>query len=281
MSASTTRAPSSWRRPTHASAASLASVSRPSPRTGARRRSPTTSPSRRGSGTGPPGEHRPQRRSVRDRAGEGADRVERRAQRVDAVDRDRPEPCLQPDELARGGGQPDRAARVRADPQVAEPGRDRRGVPAGRAAGRPARAGRGCEPCRRTRSCPRTPQANSARFAFPRIVTPASSARWTTVAWRVGTWSAYTREPYVVRIPAVSIRSLTTRVRPASGPADAPSSGSSSHVIPAFQRSSGALTPGSARRRRPRCARRGSRAPTPRRGSRRDGRHRRPPGAPG
>ena len=40
----------------------------------------------------------------------------------------------------------------------------------------------------------------------------------------------------------MSIRSLTTRVRPASGPEDAPSSGSSSQVIPAFQRSSGALT---------------------------------------
>ena len=99
-----------------------------------------------------PGEHRPERRGIRDGAGERADRVERRAQRVDAVDRDRPEPCLQPDELARGGGQPDRAARVRADPEVAEAGRDRRGVPARRAARRPARAGRGCARCRSTRS---------------------------------------------------------------------------------------------------------------------------------
>ena len=57
---STTRAPSDSSRPTHASAASLASVSRPSARFGALRRRPTVSPSRRGSGTRATGEHRPE-----------------------------------------------------------------------------------------------------------------------------------------------------------------------------------------------------------------------------
>ena len=38
--------------------------------------------------------------------------------------------------------------------------------------------------------CPSTPHANSTRFAFPTTTAPAASARWTTVACRVGTWSA-------------------------------------------------------------------------------------------
>ena len=37
---------------------------------------------------------------------------------------------------------------------------------------------------------PSTPQANSARFAFPTTAAPASSTRSTTIAWRSGTWSA-------------------------------------------------------------------------------------------
>ena len=52
MRASTTRAPSRSRSATQASAASLRSVSRPSPIPGGWRRSPTVSPSRRGAGTG-------------------------------------------------------------------------------------------------------------------------------------------------------------------------------------------------------------------------------------
>ncbi len=37
---------------------------------------------------------------------------------------------------------------------------------------------------------PSTPQANSARLALPTIRAPASSARWTAVAWVSGTCSA-------------------------------------------------------------------------------------------
>ena len=43
---------------------------------------------------------------------------------------------LQPDGAARGRGKPDRAAGVRADPEVDEPGGERRGVAGARAAGR-------------------------------------------------------------------------------------------------------------------------------------------------
>ena len=37
---------------------------------------------------------------------------------------------------------------------------------------------------------PRTPHANSGKLPFPTMVAPASRARCTTLAWRVGTWSA-------------------------------------------------------------------------------------------
>ena len=54
LAISTTRAPSRSRSATQSSAASLDSVSRPSPISGARRRRPTVSPSSRGSGTARP-----------------------------------------------------------------------------------------------------------------------------------------------------------------------------------------------------------------------------------
>ena len=86
-----------------------------------------------------PRQHRPERGDVRDRARHRADRVERRAEREDAVRRDQPPPRLEPDDVAGSGGQPDRAAGVGAEREIAETGSQRRGVAARGAAGRPSR----------------------------------------------------------------------------------------------------------------------------------------------
>ena len=195
ISASTTRAPRASRRSTHASAASLASVSRPSARFGARRRRPIVRPARPRLGHRPSGQHRPERGDVGDRPPERPDGVEGGAEREHAVDRDVPVPRLEPDDLARGGREPDRAAGVGADPEVAQARRDRRGVPARRPAGRPPRPGPGCAPSRTTRSRRAPPRRTRRGSPCRRTAAPASSTRSTTLALRSGTWSAYTREP--------------------------------------------------------------------------------------
>ncbi len=61
------------------------------------------------------------------------------------------------------------------------------------------------------------PYANSCRFAFPTFAYPAASSRLTAGAVDEGTWSANTAEPYVVRTPAVSNRSLTASRMPGPG----------------------------------------------------------------
>ena len=136
---STTRAPSRSRSCTHASAASLVSVARPSPIPGGRRSRPTVRPSSRGSGTGSPVEDRPEQRHVGNRAGHRPDGVERRAERKDALHRDPAPLRLQPDDAARGRRQPDRAPGVGAQSEVAEARRERRGAAGARAAGRTTR----------------------------------------------------------------------------------------------------------------------------------------------
>ena len=140
--ASTTRAPSDSSRSTHASAASLASVSRPSARLGARRRRPTVRPASRGSGTSRPVRTDQRVAASRTVRAIGPTVSKRRAEREDAVDRDGAEPGLQADDLARGRRKPHRAARVRPEPELAEARGDRGRVPARRAAGRPARPSR-------------------------------------------------------------------------------------------------------------------------------------------
>jgi hypothetical protein len=50
------------------------------------------------------------------------------------------------------------------------------------------------------------------------MMAPAASSVRTTRAVRDGTWSPKIEEPYVVRMPAVSNRSLTASGTPASGP---------------------------------------------------------------
>ena len=133
---STTRAPSRSRSATQASAASLDSVSRPSPISGARRRSPTVSPSSRGSGTARPDSTDQSRATSSTLRAHRPDRVERRDEREDAVDRQVAPARLQAHRPARGRRQPDRAAGVRAETEVDEPGGERRRVPGRRAAGR-------------------------------------------------------------------------------------------------------------------------------------------------
>src|SRR5919107_1814874 len=86
------------------------------------------------------------------------------------------------------------------------------------------------------------PHANSCRFAFPRLAYPAASRRATAGAVVSGTCWANTFEPYVVRTPAVSNRSLTASRAPEPTPA---SGGVSVMKIPA------ALMPRPARRLRP------------------------------
>ena len=85
------------------------------------------------------GEHRPHERDVRDARRHRPDRVERGTEREHAVDRDATPGGLEPDDAAARRRQPNRAARVGAEAEVAEPGGERRGVAARRAAGRTPR----------------------------------------------------------------------------------------------------------------------------------------------
>src|SRR4051812_5273838 len=54
-----------------------------------------------------------------------------------------------------------------------------------------------------------TPHANSCRLVFPTLTYPPASRSATAGAVASGTWSAKIADPYVVRTPAVSKRSLT------------------------------------------------------------------------
>jgi hypothetical protein len=61
------------------------------------------------------------------------------------------------------------------------------------------------------------PQANSCVSVLPTTIAPASRARATTHASAFGTCPEKMLDPYVVRTPAVSNRSLTASVSPSSG----------------------------------------------------------------
>ena len=80
-------------------------------------------------------QHRPEQRDVLDAPPHRPDRVERRDEREDAVERQVAPARLQAHRPARGRRQPDRAAGVRSEPEVDEPGGERRRVPGRRAAG--------------------------------------------------------------------------------------------------------------------------------------------------
>ena len=66
------------------------------------------------------------------------------------------------------------------------------------------------------------PAANSGVLVLPTTTAPAARRRRTTSASSSGTWSAYSRQPYVVRSPATGVMSLIPTGTPASGPASSP-----------------------------------------------------------
>src|SRR5215467_11037732 len=63
------------------------------------------------------------------------------------------------------------------------------------------------------------PAPNSGVFDLPMTMPPLRSMRSTTGCDLAGTWLAKIGEPYVVRTPATSVRSLIETGRPASQPA--------------------------------------------------------------
>ena len=100
------------------------------------------SPARRGSGTGSPvsTDHMSATSATFVAIGPTVSNVVQSG--IDAVDRYAPPARLQPDDAAARRGQPDRAAGIGAEAELAEPGRERRRVAARRAAGRaPRQAG--------------------------------------------------------------------------------------------------------------------------------------------
>ncbi len=186
---STTRAPSRSRSAAHASAASLASVSRPSARSGARRSRPTVSPSSRGSGTARP---------------ESTDQSRATSATLRPIG-----PTVSSDgqsgKTPSSGRSPQRGFSPTV-PQAADGSRIEHPVsvpiarstsPAASAAALPddeppvvfpGWSGLWTVPYHGF--APSTPQANSGRLPFPTTTAPASSTRCTTLAWRAGTWSA-------------------------------------------------------------------------------------------
>ena len=69
----------------------------------------------------------------------------------------------------------------------------------------------------------RTPKASSIIAALPIMTAPARRRRSTTGASAFGIWSAKSSDPQAVRIPAVSMLSLTAMVMPWSRPSQRPS----------------------------------------------------------
>jgi len=76
-------------------------------------------------------------------------------------------------------------------------------------------------------------EPNSGVFVLPRTTKPASLMRRTTAASAAGTWSANALHEKVVRMPAVSFRSLIGIGTPWNGPSRG-GSGSSTTVTYAF-----------------------------------------------
>ena len=72
------------------------------------------------------------------------------------------------------------------------------------------------------------PAANSGMLVLPRVITPAAFIRSITRSSTSGTNSARTREPKVVRIPAVRWLSLCATGSPCSGPVNRPCAASAS-----------------------------------------------------
>ena len=281
-SASTTRAPSDSSRPTHASATSLDSVSRPSARFGRLAEeadgAPREAPARDGTGC----EHRPQRRDLADRTRQRARpcRTSGQSGKTPSIGTT-PWRVLSPTISQAAAGSRIEQPGVRADAEIA---RGRRRSP------------RRCPLEEPPVVCPGlaglctvpyhsfVPEHAPRELGEVRLADhghPASSTRSTTVALLAG---------HVVGVDARAVRGADPlgvdqvldeqRCDPASGPSPRRRSGSSSHVMPALPVAAG-LTTAPARRRRPRSSRRGSRAPRPRRASRRGASRRRPLAAPG
>ena len=111
------------------------------------------------------------------------------------------------------------------------------------------------------------PAPNSGVLVVPSVTAPAARMRVTMDASFVGTWSRKNGEPRVVRIPAVSTRSLCATGRPCSAPTGRPRAiASSAFAASAMARSATrvtmALTLGFTRSICARCACMSSRAET-------------------
>ena len=103
------------------------------------------------------------------------------------------------------------------------------------------------------------PAPNSGVFVLPMVIAPARRSRSTIRAVSVGTWFANTREPKVVRRPAVTNKSLCATGRPWSGPTSSPrvsaaSAASASISAVSDARVTTALTTGLTWSTRARCA---------------------------
>ena len=155
---------------------------------------------------------RPRRRAPSARRGRSSARAGRRRRRARARS-----VGLKPTIPQQAAGIRIEPAGVGAERRVGEPGRERRRRAAARAARRAARARPGSAPCRSGRSARcrrrRTRAGSSCRRSRSR---PPRAGR-TASAVSAGTWSANTAEPYVVRTPAVSNRSLTASRIPGPG----------------------------------------------------------------
>ena len=166
ISVSTTRAPSASSRSTYCSAARFSGSAGP-PTDGGRVSSPTRQPGEPRRGHRRAGEHRPHQRDLRDRARHRARPCRRSGTSGNTPSTGiRPQLGLSPTTPQQAAGQADRAARVGAEPEVAEARGEGGGIAARRAAGRAAGLRRVLDG-----AVPGfwlvTPQANSCRFALP------------------------------------------------------------------------------------------------------------------
>ena len=111
------------------------------------------------------------------------------------------------------------------------------------------------------------PAPNSGVLVLPIVIAPAARMRCTIRASVVGTLSLYSSEPLVVRMPAVSMRSLCAIGKPCNGPSGSPRAWRSSAALAHARACSGtsvtmAFTVGFTRSMRARCASSTSRADT-------------------
>ena len=172
---------------------------------------------------------------------ERAESVQGVSQRECAVAADAAESRLQAGDAAKGSRYADRASRVRAQRERAQPGCLGGRRPAASTRPEFVRDSRDCEPGPKCGLSLVMPYAHSCIPVLPTRIAPARRSLWITAASRPGMLPAMILDPTVVGTPRVSSRSFAAYGMPCSGPRASPARISAS-ALAAWRRACSAVT---------------------------------------